>query len=58
MDYSHVPYVLVSCALGLVAVTISFRDCTANEITRLGEVLIITLTFTFIICFHSLMIIK
>ena len=57
MDYSEVPNVLASYALGLRTLTVSFRDFTANATTRLGEVLILTLTFTFIICFLSLMII-
>ena len=57
MDYSEVPNVLASYALGLRTLTVSFRDFTANATTRLGEVLILTLTFVFIVCFPSLMII-
>ena len=38
MDYSEVPNVLASYALGLRTLTVSFRDFTANATTRLGEV--------------------
>ena len=34
-----------------------FREFAANATTRLGEVLILIFTFTFIISFHSLMIV-
>ena len=57
MDYSRVPNTLASCALGLRTLTDSFRDLTGNATTRLGEVLILILTFTFIIYFLSYMII-
>ena len=57
MDYSLVPNILAFCVLGLRILTISFRDFTTNTTTRLSEILILALTFTFIICFSSLMII-